>query len=374
MRIVQFIDSMTSAGAETLVKDYAVEMRKTQNVSVLCYSISRNTNNERELKENQVNCVYIADEIFENARIQKYKGTKQRYLFQLMFTVKKVGKIMLELRPDVLHMHLNTIFFYPFISKTQRKHMKVFYTIHSNEPDGYKEKFIYRLKLRIIKLYKEIKIIVLQEDMRKNIENYIDCDRIYVVNNGIKIDRYRNVKISKKEIRKKMDIPENAFVVGNVGRYIPVKNHVFLLKVFKEIYKENKNTFLVLVGHGEEEGNIRRTIEELEIDNNVKLITDSNNIPEILRAMDVFVFPSKNEGFGIALLEAEAANLPCVVSQAINSEVILSPNVKQLDICAGEKVWKETILGIQFSEIDVNIFIDFDIQVIVNKVLSLYEA
>lgn len=365
---------MTSAGAETLVKDYAVEMRKTQDISVLCYSIRRNTNNEKELEERQVDCIYIADEIFSNMRIQKLKKTRLRYLFQIVFTVKKFRRLMAGLKPDVVHMHLNTIFFYPFISREQRKHVKFFYTIHSNEPDGYKAKFLYKIKLCIVKFYKEIKVFVLQEEMRSMIANYIDYNRIYVVNNGIRVDKYRNVRISKKEIREKMNIPENAFVVGNVGRYTPSKNHIFLLKVFREIYDGDNNAFLILVGHGEEEKKIRKTIEDLGIKNNVKLIINSNNIPELLKAMDVFVFPSRNEGFGIALLEAEVANLPCVVSRAINSEVILSSNVRQLDICAGEKVWKDAILGIEYDEINENIFQNFDIPVIVNKVLSIYES
>lgn len=134
-----------------------------------------------------------------------------------------------------------------------------------------------------------------------------------VLNNGINTSKYVFSGEVRRKMREKYSIHDNDVVVGHVGRFVPQKNHEFLLKVFAEVSKMEPNAKLWMIGEGELEKHIRRLADRLGIGEDVRFIGVTDRVHEYLQAMDVFVFPSVCEGLGIALIEAEAAGLPCVV-------------------------------------------------------------
>lgn len=138
---------------------------------------------------------------------------------------------------------------------------------------------------------------------------------------------------------------ENRFVVGHIGRFSIEKNHAFLLDVFSKILESRPNAVLLLVGEGELRTKIRRQAERLGIEDSVLFVGRQRDVHPFLCAMDVFVFPSLFEGFGLALLEAQANGLLCVASEkAIPREVDVTGIVRFLSLQEDSSLWADAII------------------------------
>ena len=137
---------------------------------------------------------------------------------------------------------------------------------------------------------------------------------------------------------------DKKFVIGHVGRFCQQKNHRFLIKIFKEVYKKNKDAVLCMIGNGILEDEIRRIAVHSGIENNVIFLGSRADVWRILNAFDVFCFPSLYEGFGIAVLEAQTSGLKCIVSDVITREVDVTGNVRFVSLKKPAMVWAEEIL------------------------------
>lgn len=137
----------------------------------------------------------------------------------------------------------------------------------------------------------------------------------------------------------------DSIVIGHIGRFTDAKNHLFLLEILQSILKKETNVKLLLVGDGELKPQIIGLARKLGIYEKICFAGIRTDVPLILNCMDIFVFPSLHEGLGLVLLEAQAAGLPCVVSEAIQSEADLNINlVSKLFLADGADVWADKIL------------------------------
>lgn len=146
-----------------------------------------------------------------------------------------------------------------------------------------------------------------------------------------------------KEIKKKFGV-QDKFVIGHVGRFNPQKNHSFLVDVFSFVERMEKNSVLLLAGSGEEEAKIEAKVKKKGLHDKVFFLGSRYDIPEVLQAMDVFVFPSHYEGFGIAAAEAQAAGVPCILSDRIPRECRLTDKVEFLSLKMPPREWAEHII------------------------------
>ena len=146
----------------------------------------------------------------------------------------------------------------------------------------------------------------------------------YLLHNAVDLDVYQFSKEDREKVRKSFGILDDEIVIGHVGRFNQQKNHLFLLGVFRDFLKKHPNSKLMLVGTGELENEIQNRIKELDIVNQVILLGVRSDIAQLLSAFDVFLFPSIYEGMPNTVIEAQAAGLPCVVSDKITPEVKIS--------------------------------------------------
>ena len=144
----------------------------------------------------------------------------------------------------------------------------------------------------------------------------------------------------RAEVRAELGLGD-AFTVMHVGRMIYAKNHDFLLDVFRELLNTEPGAKLVLVGDGELRPGIEAKAAQLT-EGSVLLLGTRTDIPRLLQAADVFAFPSIFEGFGITLLEAQAAGLPCIKADTITSDCVVTELVKSLPI-EDPKLWAEAM-------------------------------
>lgn len=144
-------------------------------------------------------------------------------------------------------------------------------------------------------------------------------EKARVIPNGIDLSRYQkdfDIEKKKRELNLK-----NKYNICTVGRISYQKNPEYLLEIFYELSKIRDDVDLIWCGKGELEEIIKEKIKEFELDKRVHLLGAKKDIPEILRCSNVFLLPSRFEGLGIVLVEAQAANLPCVMSDVIPKEV-----------------------------------------------------
>lgn len=144
---------------------------------------------------------------------------------------------------------------------------------------------------------------------------------VHILNNGIEIDQFQFSQSNRTKVRNELRIEDHKTVIGHVGRFSPQKNHLYLLDVFAEVHRKNPETLLLLVGDGPLRLDIAEKITALKIEKSVKLLGVRKDIPALLQAFDLFIFPSLHEGLPVTLIEAQGAGLPCVISDTITHEV-----------------------------------------------------
>lgn len=169
----------------------------------------------------------------------------------------------------------------------------------------------------------------------------ISKNNFSVLKNGIDLQNYRFDKRRRTIVRDRLGISQETYVVGHVGRFCLQKNHSFLIEVFSEIAKRESNSVLLLFGRGPLENSVRSLAQSLHLESKVIFGGISSDISSDLMAMDVFVFPSVYEGFGIAAVEAQATGLPCILSSSLPRISSAVPNAKVLPLKDGPSSWAQ---------------------------------
>lgn len=165
-----------------------------------------------------------------------------------------------------------------------------------------------------------------------------------IINNAIDVAAYSYDPEKRIEMRQKLGL-ENELIVGHVGRFNPQKNHPFLLDIFAALPKKEPDAVLLLAGGGEDMTKIQAKAQILGIAERVRFLGVRSDVADLMQAMDVFVFPSLYEGLPVTMVEAQAAGLPCLISDKIPPECILTNGlVDVLPLSAEPKTWAATIL------------------------------
>lgn len=173
-------------------------------------------------------------------------------------------------------------------------------------------------------------------------ERIVNSRFFSVLNNGIDAAAYRYSRERHDELKVKFHLL-NKTVYGHVGRFVPEKNHVFLIDVFTEILNDDPRAVLVLAGKGSEEKKIKELSKERKIEDKVLFLGIRDDIPDLMNLFDCFIFPSKHEGLGIVGIEAQAAGLPTFVADTIPDEAIITDHCWKLSLDATCTQWASFI-------------------------------
>jgi glycosyltransferase involved in cell wall biosynthesis len=182
----------------------------------------------------------------------------------------------------------------------------------------------------------------------------------------------------RNKIRNEFNVTEK-LVIGNIGRFVEQKNHSFLIDVFYEVLKKNEDSALMLVGTGELEDFLKDKIRKLKIEDKVIFTGFRNDIPDLLQAMDVFLFPSLFEGLGIVLIEAQAASLKCITSKnVVPKETNVSELIEYVSLNESVKIWADKVLeaSIKYNRVEMKNEIEnmgFSIEKVSKEIQGFYE-
>lgn len=174
-------------------------------------------------------------------------------------------------------------------------------------------------------------------------------DNCIVLHNGIATDRFCFNNEFRNQIREQYELNDK-FVIGHVGRFDDYKNQQFCVRIFEKILSKNNEVALMLIGEGTNKEHISNYVNERELENFVIFTGLQENIPAYMSAMDMFLFPSKKEGFGIVAIEAQSTGLPVIASDSVPRETGCTELIEYLPL-TDEEAWITKIEELSASRI-----------------------
>ena len=397
-KVIEFMLNAGDGGAETLVKDYALLMDPDQfDVTVVVMHEIEHSANLQRLKEHNIPVIALssqddflkkiwrklfwkrnqpvlnAEDIKEKpvlpGTMEEGEGTihlLRHYLRNLYFGLR-FWKIVQKTKADVVHGHLEVLYCMNTVHGLLRK-VRLFHTCHSLPELNYEGREGNAARQLIRKNH--MQLIALHTDMAEQMDMMFPEQKTIVIRNGIDLEKFRNPGVTLEEKRRALAIPRDAFLVGHVGRFTPEKNHPFLVEVFREIAKRNENAYLLMVGAGDH-SHIAQLLHSYGLEDRYQILSGRTDVNELLKAMDVFVFPSVFEGFGIALLEAQAAGLRCIASDHCPKEVVRTKECITMPLEAPEK-WAEAAMDFNLRRSEARTLDDYDMKKEIRRLEQLY--
>lgn len=176
-----------------------------------------------------------------------------------------------------------------------------------------------------------------------------------VMHNAIDSNMFKYDESTRTTIRKQLNLDDNCFVIGNVGRFGSQKNHNFIIDVFEVLTQKYSDVKLLLVGDGGLMDKIKNQVAAKGIDDKVMFLGVRNDINKLLQAFDVFFMPSLYEGLPVSVIEAQAAGLPCLLSDTIDKETDITGNIKFLSLKTPISIWVDELLKLKdFKRFDTS--------------------
>lgn len=368
IRVIEFIRDLSDGGAETLVKDYVKLIDKDKfELYVLTIRNFTNTAVYKQIQELGIEIIPVYPKW--NLLIKLFNK-----LFGKQYIDYKLRNIITQIKPNCIHAHLYTLD-YLFRISSSLHDIKLFYTCHSIPERYFGELYEKQTKAAEYLIQeKGMRMIALHDNMRDELNQMFGVNNTITIKNGIDLNRYRNDLDKKEEIRESLGIPKQAFVVGNVGRFIEIKNHAFLLDVFRKIKDLNDHAILLLVGDGELKESILNKIRSLNLNDSVMILSHRTDVPRLMRAMDVFIFPSKIEGFGIVAIEAQAAGLRCLISDTVPTSTYISKFAIPLSLDQSSVEWATIALNSDIFSDYSDMIEEYDMNKEIKKLEKLYKA
>lgn len=174
-------------------------------------------------------------------------------------------------------------------------------------------------------------------------EGILSDSRFRIIHNAIDPLKYAFDCEKRKKLRKEFSIDENTTVYAHIGRLSDEKNHSYLLDIYYSLRKKNSNSVLWIIGDGERYEAIRQKITDLNLDDSVRMFGARKDIPELLQAIDVMIFPSLYEGLSVTLVEAQAASVMVYASDSISKEHQVTDLIEFLPLNEGTDRWANHI-------------------------------
>jgi len=235
----------------------------------------------------------------------------------------------------IVHGHLlNSAFIY--LKEAQRQNIKG-RIIHAHSTFG-ADTFIKRIRnkaLTQIAISAATDKIAVSMPAGKNAFGVNQQD-VLIIGNGIDTKRFKHDVHTREQVREELGLDGNTICVGHVGRFAGLKNHSFLINVFR-IMKSNINCKLLLVGDGTLKPQIERLVEEQGLSEHVLFLGIRSDVERFYQVFDVFLLPSSSEGFGLSAVEAQCSGLGCVVSENVPAIIGCSDGISFLSLKSEEE-------------------------------------
>ena len=177
-------------------------------------------------------------------------------------------------------------------------------------------------------------------------EKYVkNSDTVQIIKNGIDTDLFSYNEKIRNEVRAEFGW-DNKLVLGHVGNFIPQKNHYFMVDIISEVIKSEENAVMLFLGRGDALDGVREYARKKGVSEHIEFMGSRTDISRFYQAMDLFLFPSFHEGLPIAGVEAQTADLPCLFSDAITREIMITDRAVSMPLDSGAAKWAKKSISL----------------------------
>ena len=305
----------------------------------------------RHINRNKIQFDFICDEYSTNIPYKEIEQLGGRVILvppyqKVIKYHRTLKKVLKEGNYQIVHSHINVLSVFSLYA-AKKAHVSV-RIAHSHSTTNKKE-----WKKNILKQ-------VLRPFSKVFATDYMCCSelagrwlfgnktynkgKVYLLNNAIDIEKFKYNEKVRKQKREELDIKDDTLVIGHVGRFVAQKNHTFLIDIFNEIHKQNKDSILLLVGQGPLMNEIKEKVNRLNLTDSVMFLGQRNDASELYQAFDVFLLPSLYEGLPVVGVEAQAVGLLCVLSDEMTKETKMLESTVMISLNKDLSEWSDIIL------------------------------
>lgn len=331
MKILYIIHSLTIGGAETIVTNYLIQLKRAGQDVVLLQMFDENTFLNERLRQ-------------EKVRVLTACTGDRNSFFGRIVTIRNFRKLIREENPDIIHVHTGLEKFRYLKCPAER----IVFTVHS-EWKRCVDKGKNHRKMLFSLIKQGMSVITLSEKARRDVLEQFPDAKVHCIPNGLDFEKIRAVRYDREQFLESLNIPATAFVLGHVGRFHQVKNHEKVISVFRKVLEQRTDAHLLLVGSGnaDEEDRVSRLIAESGVAERIHALGDRTDATAIMSVLDCFLLPSYSEAFPLVLVEAQVLGIRCVVSAAVPEEVCCNAECVQLSLEQTDDEWAAYVLGDQ---------------------------
>ena len=306
MNVLYIIWSLDQGGAERVVLDLAKNADRTQfNITVCCL-------NQKGFYAHELERLGI--EVIALHKLPKLDP----------FIIYKISKVISKNKIDIVITHLWTSNFWGRITAYLSRVKIIIATEHTTDEKRtwyyhLADRFLARISSRIIAVSSSVRVF-------HHRRSKIPSGKFEIINNGIDIEKF-NISVDKNKKRKEFGFKNNDYIIGLFGRFVPAKAHEIILQSLKNIIKIHPQVKVLFAGSGPTEVIIKKLAAELGLVKHVAFAGFRSDIPELYQILDLFVLPSRREGFPITVLEAMASGIPAIVTDVGGNKDIISNGI-----------------------------------------------
>lgn len=291
---------------------------------------------------------------------------------------KQLRQILKQSNYEIVHSHINTLsVFSLFAAKCANVPVRIAHS-HSTTNKKEKKKNLMKQLLRpFSKLFATNYMCCSELAGRWLFGNReYDKENVYLLNNAIDLDKFKYDQVVRKEVRQDLNINEDTLVIGHIGRFVEQKNHNFLIDIFKEVYKKNNDSILLLAGQGPKIEEIKEKVRAYNLQDNVVFLGQRSDANRLYQAFDVFLLPSLYEGLPVVGVEAQATGLLCLLSNDMTKETKVLESTQFLPLTITSCDWSDILLNNykikRYSNINKFTEMGFNIKTEASKLANMY--
>lgn len=327
IRIAQVIGIMNHGGVEAIVMNYY-----------------------RSINHEKVQFDFFVDETSSFPQREEIERLGGRYFLVPPYSkplkyIRLLTKCFRQNKYTVVHAQINTMSVFPlFAAWLAGVRVRICHN-HSTAHKGEGTKTILKYLLRPLARLFATHYFACGETAARWIfgDGLVDQGMVSILPNAINLSFFRYSIEDRRAARAELNLKENNFVIGHIGRFIFQKNHAFLLRIFQAVVQHQPDAILILAGEGELLESIKSYAFSLGIEHNVRFLGVRNDVNRLYSAMDVFCLPSYYEGLPVVMVEALSNGLSCVTSDLVTDE-LNHYNVTQLSLNDDVTVWAQTLI------------------------------
>lgn len=316
-------------------------------------------------------------EVF-NIEFQRTPLSKRNY-----HAYKKLKMLIKTGEYDLIHTHTPIASACVRLACKREKNTKVIYTAHGfhfHKGAPLKNWLIYYPIERYLSKYTDVLITINNEDYERAKRSFRAAKNSYIPGVGLDTKSFDNLKVDKLTKRKEIGVPEEAFLILSVGELNKNKNHETIIRAVAKL--NNPNIHYVICGRGPLKSKLKELTRELGVDKQVTLLGFRKDVAHICQVADIFAFPSKREGLGMAALEAMASRLPIITSNvhgivdySIDGKTGFCNSPTDVDafVTSIEKLFVDEDLRIRIGQYNKDYVNKFSLEIVTDKLASIYK-